>query len=170
MFNAGMVVNAKRQNLKAVGSLLNTPKKKKKKFELAVICYLCYDDNTIMPNTKAAQRGKKIHHVSTLSKIVNSDLKRVQTNSIIWSLLPGSSSPNWLHGNARISRPVDRFQKQIIHMINTYPIKAKQIDRNFSVDLDLGTSHIIDSVLCNWSWSFHCKKHDSKYTRKRYKA
>lgn len=42
----------------------------------------------------------------TLSKMGNSDLKRVQTKSVISSLLPGSCSPNWLHGNATISKPV----------------------------------------------------------------
>lgn len=40
----------------------------------------------------------------TLSNIGNSDLKRVQTKSSISLLLPGSSSPNWLHGNASISK------------------------------------------------------------------
>lgn len=45
------------------------------------------------------------HETSTLSKMGNSDLKRVQTKSSIWSLVPGSSSPNWLLGNARISNP-----------------------------------------------------------------
>lgn len=36
----------------------------------------------------------------------NSDLKLVQTKSTISSLFPGSCAPNWLHGNANISKPI----------------------------------------------------------------
>ena len=41
-----------------------------------------------------------------------SALKRVQANSTISSFVPGSWAPNWLHGNAKISKPASP-QKQV---------------------------------------------------------
>lgn len=52
----------------------------------------------------------------TLLKMGNSDLNRVHTKSVIWSVVPGSSSPNWLQGNARISRPATE-QHQVEKLI-----------------------------------------------------
>lgn len=48
----------------------------------------------------------------TLSKMGYSALKRVQAVSKISSLVPGSSSPNWLQGKANISKPESGKNKQ----------------------------------------------------------
>lgn len=54
---------------------------------------------------------------STLLKRGNSDLNRVHTKSVIWSVVPGSSSPNWLQGNARISRPATEQNRTEQHRV-----------------------------------------------------
>ena len=104
---------------------------------------------------------------STLLKTGNSDLKRVQTNSAISSLLPGSSSPNWLHGNANISKPIKssknknkKNRETKDKSLNYHKSQVQYITQKLEIytqntNLDLYTSRINDSIPCNLSWSFH---------------
>lgn len=55
---------------------------------------------------------------STLSKIGNSALNRVQAKFLISSFDPGSWPPNWLQGKAKISSPASCIGK--IDLVHSY--------------------------------------------------
>lgn len=78
----------------------------------------------------------------TLPKMGNFDPKRVQTYSTILSLVSGSWSRNWLHGNAKISKPIQNFQSIHTYQWNNFVKEQKKNLSNASQDVSTSFQEI----------------------------